>query len=158
MDDLDVRFSTPHDFEELKLQLRQVDKDEAKALSGMSPADLVEVSARQPGVSFAVRREMDLVGVFGFCDGAVLGRRARPWFMGTDLLQEHSPEFLRRSRHFVDYAIQNVYLHMENIVWAENRSSKVYLKALGFTIDPPVANSRGFRVQRFHMTRETADV
>lgn len=75
--------------------------------------------------------------MWGVGDLNVLAGIGAPWLLGTDAVEKHQRQFLRRSLEWRSELLKR-YLILRNFVHAENKVSIRWLKWLGFELSDPV--------------------
>jgi len=151
---------TEADITDLLANLRDMDREELKALAGADPETAIRTSVLQsPGMCAVVRnQDDDILCIFGVANISILGSYGAPWLLGTDKLFDHSRDLLVHSRHILGIMTQN-YAYLHNIVWDKNIRSIRYLKALGFTVGPRIRHPlTGAFFRPFYINREASDV
>lgn len=116
----------------LNLDLRQIDKDEAKAMSGISPDIVLLQTIAESEIKYVVIHKDKIEGVFGL----VLGDRySIPWFVATDKFKEFKFSFAKESKALAKemYALSNGVL--QNYISTQNKDSIKWLEWLGFKIN-----------------------
>lgn len=132
--------------------MRARDVEEVWAASHFTPTEALRMS-------IAVSRDTVFVGVadgipvciYGVEPPSLLGLVARPWMLGTDGIDFHSREFLRRSRSLTR-GLSERFPVMENYVDARNEASIRWLRWVGFSVYHPEPWGRDLRpFRRFRM-------
>jgi hypothetical protein len=136
-DKVEVRFLQPGDMEAILANLRQADYDEILASSG----DVERAVLDSPGhsvwsLAFWVNDELACVVGLAPLDG-LLGRRAAPWMMGTDVVDRHPGALMKATPRYIA-GMLSTYPHLLNFVDARNTRNIRWLKRLGFKILPAV--------------------
>ncbi|CAB4149598.1 hypothetical protein UFOVP555_12 [uncultured Caudovirales phage] len=136
-DKVEVRFLAPGDIEAVIAGLRQADYDEVLASSG----DVERTVRESPACSnwtltFLVDGEIACVMGLAPIDG-LLGTRAAPWMLGTDVLDRHPGALMKTCPRYIAGMLSS-YPHLLNFVDARNTRSIRWLKRLGFKILPAV--------------------
>ena len=120
--------------------LRREDKDEIKALSGLSPEIGVAYSIASSQKGYAAYYDGTLTAIFGISNGLI-------WLVGTDAITKHPITFFRTSRKiFHELTKGHNYLH--NYVDARNKLHLRWLEWIGFTIEE--AQILGVENRLFH--------
>lgn len=121
------------DLDALLAGLRQADRDEVIAASGDDIASVLRDSVRSSTMVWVAEIGGELACIFGCAplDG-LLGTRAAPWMLGTDVLDRHPSALMKRCRGYVADMIRQ-YPHLLNFVDVRNVRSIRWLKRLGFT-------------------------
>lgn len=119
--------------------LRQADKDEVEASSGMEPLEALRLSL---GLSekayFVFDRADNPAAVFGVSPHAVPGIGV-VWMLGTESVQEEALGIARRTRPYLE-EISRGYIVLWNNVHAANTVSRRWLKWSGFVEQGPALN------------------
>lgn len=113
--------------------LRRPDYDEILASTG----DVERTVLESPECSlwtltFLVNGELACVIGLAPLDG-LLGTRAAPWMMGTDVVDRHPGALMKTCPRYIAGMLSS-YPHLLNFVDARNTRSIRWLKRLGFTI------------------------
>lgn len=118
-------------------KLRQADKDEIEAASGLDPFSGLAQSAALSDVSYTILEGAEPVGMFGA--SAIQGGRGAVWMLASDALERHSIQFLRSSAGYLDS------LHEEtgcpvlfNYTDKRNELHHKWLRWTGFEFGPEV--------------------
>lgn len=133
-----IRDATVDDLEFFAANMRQADKDEAVAQTGMHPSMAL-------GMAFGISDYCKVgtadgvpVCIFGVSDvGGLCESIGSPWLNGTDELPKHARAFARRNIPVVE-AMNERYHRLINYVDARNKMAIRWLKWLGFDIMEPV--------------------
>lgn len=117
---------------ELAPRLRKEDAEEIRANSGIPPyfALLIGVRNSTPAVSL-VNAHGHLLGMAGVVPTAEPDRGA-VWMLAADQITDHSIEFLRKSKQWVN-EVNDLYPILHNVVDARNTTHISWLKWLGFS-------------------------
>ena len=106
-----------------------------EAAAGSVEWALVE-SVKASVVLYAVDINGELACLFGCAPiNGMLGLRAAPWLLGTDVLDRHPSALMRHTAPYLAQ-MQRRYPHLLNYVDARNTRSIRWLKRLGFVIHP----------------------
>lgn len=133
--------------------VRQADANEFEAMSGKTPAQVLELALRTSAFAFAGLINGEVVAIFGVAPRSMITGSGVPWLVGSDLLERYQATFLRRCRPVLRLFLQH-YPELENYVDARNTAAKCWLHWLGFTIHEaqPVGRAR-LPFHRFEMRR-----
>jgi hypothetical protein len=113
------------------LDLREIDKREARAFMGVEPMRALILTLVESHESWAIMQGDKVQGFFGVCLGDGYGI---PWFVSNkELIQNKKLTFIKRSKKIVDKMLKT-YGKLLNYVTSENTASIKWLKWLGFTI------------------------
>lgn len=126
--------------------MRKADRDEVFASSGKSPRDALKYSLAKSSVAWTGLINGRPEVMFGVGDINVLAGVGAPWLLGTDVIEDHAPAFLRGSVKWKNQLLLR-YSTLRNFVDARNTASLRWLKWLGFTIFDPVE----MRGHSFHL-------
>lgn len=140
MVDIAIREATTADAVHLAPLMREADRDEVYAASGMSPLAGLLASMQGGQESWSGLVDGNLTVLFGLKDN-------KPWLLGSDGVASIPVPFLRRSRSVVA-VWRDRYGRIGNHVDARNHVSVAWLQWLGFEIG--VAEPYGFRRLPFH--------
>ncbi|MGJ5032266.1 phage protein Gp13 family protein [Bradyrhizobium sp. HKCCYLS2038] len=125
--------------------MRQADRDEVMAASGKSPAAAVAFSLRRSAAAWTALIDGRPEVMFGVADLNILAGIGAPWLLGTDAVERHNRQFLRRSVRWRDQLLQR-YSVLRNFVDDRNTTSVRWLRWLGFRFSEPVMfNGQAFR-------------
>lgn len=116
-------------------RMRLADKREAWAGYRLTPFQAVQQSflaSREPKVGIA---DGWPVCMFGCSDHGFLGMVGHPWLFTTELLPPHAKAFLRRNDSYIASLMQR-YVLLENWVDARNKAAILWLRWLGFQVEP----------------------
>jgi len=122
---------------ELSLTMRQADRDEVIAQSGVHPGLAIGMSlgnSVKAWTGLADGKVACIWGVSADDDDAEVGI---PWMLGTDLIAQHSVRFLIESRGALD-EMQAMFPILRNHVDERNKAAIKWLRWLGFKIFPTV--------------------
>lgn len=120
--------------------LRQEDKDEIKALSGLMPETAVAFSIASSQTGYAAYYDGELSAVFGVSNDLI-------WLVGTDAITKHPITFFRTSKQ-IFYELTKGHNYLHNYVDARNKLHLRWLKWLGFIIEE--AQILGVENRLFH--------
>ena len=134
--DYQIRPARPEDVDLLGPKLREIDRREIRALSGLSPEEALTLSfERSSRVFSALTGAGEIIQMWGVGSiGPLLGFVGMPWLLASDLLErpEVAREFIRQSRPYAR-DLEEGFRRLENRVHAENRLAIRWLKWLGFS-------------------------
>lgn len=138
---VEIALAEPGDAELLTPRLRAADVAELTAASGPDIlgclVDSVAMSKGRLGrMAFSLRRDGELVCLFGFVPQSALSDVAYPWLVGSDAFTDVARMRISLARDYCVAALSE-YPVLVNYVDARNRASLVWLKRLGFTIQSP---------------------
>jgi hypothetical protein len=129
----EVRDATHQDAVVISKELRAIDAQEIRAITGGEPLPSVTESFDTSTVCRVGLADGAYVCIYGVCGQGV----GRIWMLGTDLLEEHSQRFLRLNSDELERISQG-YHRLENWCDARNAKTLSWLAWLGFTIEPPM--------------------
>ena len=135
------------DIAELASNLREADRKELIASSGLEPLDALTLSVDiSEECNTIVTDDNKVAGIFGVA--RINETTGCPWLMGTNLIKEIRSEFLRGS---MDWIIEknNEYQVLTNFVHAENTTAIRWLKYLGFSF-PRLVEEYGVGKEPFY--------
>lgn len=115
---------------------RPADRDELWASDRYTPTRAILSGMAMAAECWCALFDGEPACVFGVTPATILGGVARPWLIGTPLLEQHPMAFLRRSRHVVR-RWSRAYNTLENYVDARNCHAVAWLSWLGFDVQPP---------------------
>ncbi len=132
--------------------MRHADKLEAEAMAACGPEEALLRSIQLSHEAVVARVGGEPVCIYGLGVGSMLGGMARPWLMGTDVIDFHCMTFLRANRAVVrEWATR---YDLENYVDARHTKAIRWLRWLGFKLDAPEAfGPFGMPFHRFEMAR-----
>lgn len=136
----------------LAARLRQADKDEIAAMSGMSPLAALSFSYRRAAICYVALVDDQPEMILGVGDLSILTGTGAPWLVGSDFIERHPRLFLRASRHWLRQ-LSGRYSILRNMVDCRNTVSIRWLRWLGFTFGPPF-DHRGHQFRVFEMRAE----
>lgn len=129
-------------------RLRQADVDECEALFGAGSAlECVQYGLHPGAYAFTMRRDGEVVAIFGVCRSVVAGV-GTPWMVGTDKLDLCWRALVEDARFFVQVFLE-AYPVLLNVVDARNAKSIRWLKRLGFKVNAP--EPMGLAGELFHV-------
>lgn len=133
--------------------MRAQDVAELKAAGIPNLVDAVAEGVRTSDWSVAARVDGKLACIFGIRGYTLLGDIGVPWMLGTEELVHHHRALVRLTPRYIGAMLQ-AYPRLMNAVHDRNTVSKGWLRALGFTIGPPLpVGADGERFCVFEMKR-----
>lgn len=127
-----VRPASPSDALWLAPRLREADKAEVRAASGLDPAVALDFAVRSSRPSLAMMGDQGgCIGLFGAAP-TVDPLAGIVWMLATDDLERHSRQFLRESRPWIGQ-LHRAYPLLFNFVDARNEIHIRWLRWCGFT-------------------------
>ena len=134
--DYQIRPARAEDVVLLGPKLREIDRREIRALSGMEPTEALRLSfERSSRVFSALTGDGEIIQMWGVGSiGPLLGFVGMPWLLASDQLErpEVAREFIRQSRPYAR-GLEEGYRRLENRVHVDNRLAVRWLKWLGFS-------------------------
>lgn len=144
-DEMDIRL--------IAANMREADRREVAYTQAVPPELAVRRSLRLSYSALCGRVDGVPACIFGLGIGVAAARIARPWLLGTDLVERFSREFLARNQDVIEGWLLDWEV-LENWVADDNRASRVWLRWLGFRFDAPAPfGPFGHPFRRFHLTR-----
>ena len=143
----EIRHATLDDVEMIAPLLRQADKDEIEAASGLTPRTALELSLRlcdEPVIGFM---DGQPASIWGVNTGCFVQNRGVPWMLGTPLLDRYPKTWLPIAAAILK-DMRDRYTLLENYVDARNKKSIRWLKRLGFQFEK--AQPYGVHGLHFH--------
>lgn len=116
--------------------LREADRHEIDALAMLTPERAMELTVARSLVTLCGRWDGKIACVFGIARQSSLSDIGVPWLLGTELVREVGPQFLWRSRWYVQQMAE-AFPKQENYVHANNTHAVDWLRWLGFDMDDP---------------------
>lgn len=111
--------------------LREADKNEITAMSGLPPLDALEYSIRESdGAWFVTRPDGHPVALFGVGEDQGVGI---PWMLGTDEMRRYGKSLVKDGRKWVQKWTDK-YGFLYNYVDARNTVHIHWLTHIGFTV------------------------
>lgn len=133
--------------------MRPRDVDEIMAVHGTSVRQILhEAVYTSTETLSAFAPDGGLLCVFGLAARSAISDTAAPWLLGTPRLEDFNRVLARDGRAYVGRAL-TLYRRLENRVDARNRWSLVWLRRLGFEIEP--AQPYGVEKRMFHLFHTT---
>lgn len=127
--------------------MRDVDIAELAAVSMTTPEIALRRALDMCGDNYVAKLDGEPIAVLGNYT-MTLGRVGTPWLLGTDKVSRASKSLVDLSRRYVEH-LKHTHTRLVNIVHDENRPSKLYLKAIGFTLTPVYRLPNGALVRTF---------
>ena len=130
-----IRPARPEDVGLLAPRLREIDKREVRAMSGLEPGEALRVSLALSGRAWTAWTEDRVILMWGAGRlGGLPGLVGAPWMLASDILErpEVSREFIRQSRPYAR-ELEKGFQRLINRVHAENHLAIRWLRWLGFS-------------------------
>ena len=132
---------------------RPADVLELAAL-GVTPYQAMRDSLHVPGLAYTGMVDGEPVCMFGACEATMVGNLARPWMVGSTLVEKYQLQFLRRNRKMLGIWL-DLYTRLENYVDVRNTQAIKWLRWLGFEFTgPQPLGPYRTPFYRFSMSRE----
>lgn len=133
-------------------RLRDADREEVKAQSGLAPGAALLASVAM-GNATAALEDGVVIALFGCPRWSVLGEGGVPWMLGCNRVLEIPTVVLRHNKRFVEQW-RSEFAYLSNHVDARNEVSIRWLRWLGFTIhDPAPHGPYGMAFHKFDWSR-----
>lgn len=146
MPDVQIVSARPEHIRTIAKRMRKADREEVAAISGKTPGAALCYSLRKSTIAWTAIVDGRPELIWGVADLNILSRVGAPWLLGTDVVEIHFREFLRRSVWWRGQLLQR-YAVLRNFVDDRNAVSIRWLKWLGFTMTEPVdLNGHKFRL------------
>jgi len=143
----EVRDAVRADADIIAPTMRQVDRDELAASSGVDPLRVLRMSIRASEVCRVGLADDIPACIFGVSKATIVSDTGSIWMLGTDILQYHSIPFLKRNK--AEIREMSIGLkRLDNYCDARNTPTLRWLRWLGFTIEK--AKPYGVRGLPFH--------
>src|SRR5690242_18217331 len=97
---VNIERATPQDIAHVVGHLREPDRAEAIALTGLSPERAAQAVIDMTEIVMTGVADGEPICIFGVSSGAILGV-GRPWILATDSIERYRFAFLRRNREWV---------------------------------------------------------
>ncbi len=133
--------------QELSVTMRADDVREAWAAGHVSPLEALMISIETAPDARAGLADGRVVCIFGVSQWTVLGLAGIPWLLAAEEMPRHARHFLRANKAYIA-EIRERYMTLANRVDARNKKAVLWLRWLGFKIDP--ALPFGFDQLPFH--------
>lgn len=130
MNRLTVAPAQPEDALRLGPSLRQADRDEVLAASGMDPTQALRLGLAISADAYTILAGGVPIACFGVVDRG--GGEGAPWLLGSDAILTHWREFARRSHDELE-RVRRPWRTLENYVDTRNTLHLRWLEWLGAT-------------------------
>lgn len=127
--------------------MRAVDVAELAAVTMSTPEEALRRALGMRGDSYVAKLDGEPIAVLGNYS-MHLGMVGTPWLLGTDKVSHASKSLVDLSRRYVEH-LKQTHTRLVNIVHDENRPSKLYLKAIGFSLSSVYRLPNGAPVRTF---------
>lgn len=146
---VDYRPAAYNDVPALLRELREADRLEVTAASADPLDDVVAHALWTSHDPIAATHDDKLLALFGYAP--VSSEAAVVWLLGTDHLMRQQSELARAGRVYIA-RVSTLYRHLFNYVDARNAASKLWLRRIGFTLQPAAPfGHKGLPFHRFDM-------
>lgn len=138
------------DIAHVALNARGADVQEVYRATGLSVLSAMRYSA-EVSDEVNVIRDNDCVPfcIYGCASDPEVEGGGIPWMIATDRLKKNRRYFHWVAVNWHKHLLKE-YTSLANYADDENTQSLRWLASLGYIIDPPVINERGFPIRRFH--------
>jgi hypothetical protein len=120
----------------LEGRYRTADMVEVQAMSGRSVEDAVREGVQSSELCWVGLVDDTPEIVFGARRVCLLSNEGTPWLLGTARIKEVRKVFIESTAFYVKEMLK-VFEYLENFVDVRNTASIKWLRACGFTIEPP---------------------
>jgi len=140
MEPIRVTLAKKEHITSLSPRIRDADKEEVRAFSGVDIGTALDVSMRYSREAYTVLMDEvpeAMFGVFVTNSLCSYGDKGSPWLMASDKFSSASKYIARHSKEWVDRFLQS-YAVLDG--WVDNRNvvSRRWLKWCGFTLHEPI--------------------
>lgn len=142
-----IRDANLDDAYSLAPRLREADRREIVALSGVTPLTALVASLNRSTVARAVLIDDRVHGMFGY-SADPLGRAAMVWALGSDHLPKKRIALIKEMKQFLD-GVQERHGRLVNIVDVDNTDAIELLRRLGFNFGVALPSAGGGRAMSF---------
>lgn len=156
MSDFGVVTATRLMAEAMAPKLRQADRDEIAAASGMDPQAALLLAVERSQRSDAIVIDGEAVAMAGVMDFPLDPQIGVVWMLATDAADRVPKRLLQEKREYV-LALLNGYDMLLNFVDNRNTRAQKWLQWLGFTLEAPEPHGvAGLPFRRFWMRKANA--
>lgn len=148
--DITVVTARPEHVGPIAARMRQADRDEVAAASGWGPHQALDVSLTASSRAWTVLIDGAPEVMWGVKSANVLTGLGIPWLLGTDAVERHYVQFLRRSRPYLAELMRG-HEELRNIVDERNQISVRWLRWMGFRFAPEPVAINGHRFREFRL-------
>lgn len=134
-----VSLATQKDVTRLKGHLRKSDREEVTAALGLDPDIGLQKAFELSVLSWAAFWNGAPFLLFGASSFSTLSRTGVPWLIGTDVIDNNlsaSLAVMRQTPKYLDI-LKSTFSFLENYVDARHTQAIRWVKAFGFTVEPP---------------------
>lgn len=151
-----VKLVRPNDelLAEIARNMREADRIEVKASSGLSPYESLKYSCGKSNFTVVVLVDDTPIAVFGLSVINALTGLGTPWLLSSTEALKHRREFFKLSPPIIQEML-SICPKLYNYVHAENKISIRWLKWLGFTVEcnPVEYGIKGEKFHKFYMNK-----
>lgn len=122
---------------QLAQYIRKEDADEMRASVGMEPLEGLRMSIRVSSMAKAIMDGRRVVALFGIAPAGDYEGAASVWLLGGRLVKRLPVAFMRVCSAEIR-RLSEAWAVLFNMVWAENKQSLRWLRALGFEVFEPI--------------------
>jgi len=133
---------------EIARNMREADRIEVKASSGLSPYESLKHSCEKSNFNVVVIVDDTPIAVLGLAVISALTGLGTPWLLSSEEALKHKREFFKLSPPIIQEML-NICPKLYNYVHAENKVSIKWLKWLGFTVERNTVEY-GINGEKFH--------
>lgn len=132
---MDISITPAHHWQAIDLapRLREADKKEVYASSGMNPEDALTESLLISDINMCWCAMLDGVPEIMWGVSHVTDEIGGVWLLGSDRISEIPRRFIREARHYIE-VMHEKYPVLTNYVHTDNIKSLMWLSLLGFHI------------------------
>ena len=141
------RPATSADAYALAPRLREADRREIVALSGVTPLTALVASLNRSTEARAIAIHDEVHAMYGY-SADPLGRAAMVWALGSDRLPKHRVTLIKEMKRFLD-KVQERHGRLVNIVDVDNTDAIELLRRLGFNFGVALPSAGGGRAMSF---------
>ena len=159
MGKIEVRLATVEDAPFLALSMREIDRREMSAMSGLPDTtrlrvrQIIELIRRSDGLARVALLDGRHVCIWGVIKPGILAIEAHPWMLATDLIEDpiFSRAFVRRCRKEFEATIPRNVIRLYNFTATDNAVSMNWLRWIGFDFGADRYDHNGILWVRFDM-------
>ena len=144
-----VKRATPEDIEAVIQNIREADKQEIRAATGLSHDIVLRMVLERCDDVWTGFVDDDVVAIFGMHVISFVTGAAVPWLISTHNIEKHNKTFLRYCKPVFQKMCDNLN-SLVNYVDDRNELAKQWLKWLGFTFSDKEIVVRGVKVLYFY--------
>lgn len=140
--------------------MRQIDRDEVRAMSGRPDADrasiMIDLMTNSRGLARCALLDGVPVAAWGVVTRTAISSTGNPWMLATDGVRDRhfSRQFIARSRSEFEKTIPSHVSFLWNMVASDNDASIRWLKWLNFSFRDEVVSFGGIDWRIFEMSGE----